>query len=140
MSRFLQDSRSRALPRCVLSLCALCLGSSLLRADGPALTAVEVFPPDINLATSRGRQTFVVKATYADGITRDVTTQAKVAVANPALVRLNKTAAYPVADGATELRVEFGGKTVSVPVKVKDARVERPISFKLDVMPVFMKA
>src|SRR5262249_34873671 len=53
---------------------------------------------------------------------------------------LDKMTLYPLADGATALNVEFGGKTVSVPVKVKDAKVERPISFKLDVMPVFMKA
>src|SRR5207302_6934171 len=34
----------------------------------------------------------------------------------------------------------FGGRTVHVPVKVKDAKVDRPISFKLDVMPIFMAA
>ena len=50
-------------------------------AQGPALTTLEVFPPDISLTTSRARQAFVVKGTYADGITRDVTTQAKVTVA-----------------------------------------------------------
>ena len=36
--------------------------------------------------------------------------------------------------------VEFGGQAVTAPVKVKDAKVDRPISFKLDVMPVFMKS
>jgi hypothetical protein len=109
-------------------------------AQAPALTALEVFPSDVNLHTGRGRQSFVVKATYADGITRDVTADAKTTLANPALVRLEKNVLYPAADGATELKVEFGGKAVAVPVQVKDARVDRPISFKLDVMPVFMKA
>src|SRR6202007_3033858 len=47
---------------------------------------------------------------------------------------------FPVADGTTEMKVEFGGRSVTVPVKIKDAKVDRPISFKLDVMPVFMKA
>ncbi|HEV3117817.1 MAG TPA: DUF1549 and DUF1553 domain-containing protein [Gemmataceae bacterium] len=104
------------------------------------LSAVEVFPPEINLATSRARQMFIVKATYADGITRDVTAEAKATFANPALARLEKNVVYPVADGATQLKVEFGGQAFSIPIKIQAAKVDRPISFKLDVMPVFMKA
>ena len=43
-------------------------------------------------------------------------------------------------DGTTELKVEFEGQTVTVPVTVKDAKADRPISFRRDVMPVFMRA
>jgi hypothetical protein len=106
----------------------------------PALANVEVFPGDINLNTSRGRQPFVVKATFADGLTRDVTAEAKATFANPALVKLEKNVITPVADGATSMNVEYGGRAIAVPVTVKAAKEERPISFKLDVMPVFMKA
>ena len=107
-------------------------------AQSATLSAVEVFPPDINLFTSRGRQTFVVQAIYADGITRDVSREAKVTFATPNVVKLAGNVLTPVADGATAMKVEFDGRAVSVPVKVKDAKVERPISFKLDVMPIFM--
>jgi hypothetical protein len=129
------------LPR-VLTATVLCVSAlgGVARADAPPLSNVEVFPQDINLYTSRGRQSYVVRATYADGITRDVTAEAKATFANPALVKREKNVVYPVADGATELRVEFGGRSITVPVKVKDAKTDRPISFKLDVMPVFMKA
>jgi hypothetical protein len=109
-------------------------------ADGPILANLQVFPPDIKLQTNRGRQSFVVQASNSDGITRDVTTEAKAVLANPALAKLDKNLLYPQADGTTELKIEFGGKTVAVAVNVKDAKVDRPISFKLDVMPVFMKA
>src|SRR5262249_25265493 len=98
------------------------------------------YPPDIDLTTVRDRQSLVVQASFADGLTRDVTAEAKFTLANPALARLDANVVHPVADGATELKVEFGGKTVAVPVKVKDAEADRPISFKLDVMPVFMRA
>src|SRR5438309_753931 len=74
----------------------------------PALANVEVFPADINLNTSRGRQSFVVKATFADGLTRDVTVEAKATFANPALVKLEKNVLTPVADGATAMNVEYG--------------------------------
>ncbi|HJT77569.1 MAG TPA: DUF1549 and DUF1553 domain-containing protein [Gemmataceae bacterium] len=124
----------------IVSLLALALLAGTAPAAEPALTTLAVFPPDVSLLTARSRQTLVVQATYADGITRDVTAEAKLTLANPALARLDKGTLYPTADGATELRAEFGGKAATVPVKVKDAKADRPISFKLDVMPVFMRA
>ncbi|HEV3081968.1 MAG TPA: DUF1549 domain-containing protein, partial [Gemmataceae bacterium] len=120
-------------------LCIVCLTDTAF-AETPAPTNLQVFPPDIKLQTNRGRQSFVVQATYADGITRDVTAEAKSALGNPALAKLDKNLLYPQADGTTDLKIEFHGRTVAVPVNVKDAKVDRPISFKLDVMPVFMKA
>src|SRR5437764_12011163 len=91
---------------------------------GPAaLSDLQVFPPDISLFTSRGRQTFVVQAVHADGITRDVTAQAKVNPANPSLVKLDRNVVLPVAAGTTELVVEFGGRTVKVPAEAKAAKV-----------------
>ncbi len=61
-------------------------------------------------------------------------------MANSRLARLQRGVVFPVADGKTELRVTFGGRTLSVPVEVSKADTTLPISFKLDVMPVFMKA
>lgn len=113
--------------------------SGIAVAQAP-MTSLEVFPPDINLETARDRQSFIVQAWFADGLSRDVTAEAKVAVANPALVKLNSNVVYPVADGATEMTVEWGGKSVKLPIKVSAAPIDRPISFKLDVMPVFMRA
>ena len=113
---------------------------SFASAQAPTLSMLEVFPPDITLNTARGRQTFVIKATQADGITRDVTAQATLRLANPALVKLEKNLLTPRADGTTDLIVEHGGRAQTVPVKVTSAKDDRPISFKLDVMPVFMKA
>lgn len=123
----------------IFATLALGLLAGSTAAQAPALASLEVSPPDVNLFTARGQQMFVVQATYADGITRDVTAEAKASLANPALCKLDKNLLTPLADGATELKVEFGGKAVSVPVKVKDAKVDRPISFKLDVMPIFMR-
>src|SRR5262245_17601019 len=119
---------------------ALVLASTLGTAASQSPAALEVFPPDVNLETARDRQSFVVQAWFADGLARDVTAEAKVTVANPALVKLDNNVVLPAADGATEMTVEWGGKAVKVPVKVTAALVDRPISFKLDVMPVFMRS
>ena len=45
----------------------------------------------------------------------------------------------PLADGDAQLKVEWQGQSVEVPVKVEQAAVDQAISFRLDVMPVFMK-
>ena len=122
-------------------LTALVLAISLGNANAQSpLASLEVFPPDVNLETSRDQQSFIVQAWFADGLSRDVTAEAKVAFANAALVKLEANVVKPVADGQTQMSVSWGGKTVTLPVKVKDAKTDRPVSFKLDVMPVFMRS
>lgn len=106
----------------------------------PKPAEIHVFPPDVHLTTARDRQSLVVQARYHDGLTRDITSDAKFSVANAALVRLDKDTLYPVADGDTKLTAEYAGLKVTLPVTVKQAKVDPAISFKLDVMPVFMKA
>ncbi len=120
---------------CLPALCVLCAlcGESFAQP-------IAVYPPDINLETSRDRQSFVVQLTQPDGITRDVTAQARVNFTNPSLVKLDKFTVLPVSDGTTEMVVTLGSQTVKVPVKVTKAKEDRAISFKQDVMPVFMRA
>ena len=105
-----------------------------------ALASVAVYPGEIQLTTARDRQAIVVQATYADGITRDVTNDCAFALENPALVNRKGAVFTPAADGTTKLAVSFGGKTQAVPVKVSQAKENPPLSFRLDVMPVFMRA
>jgi hypothetical protein len=122
----------------ILSCSLLLLSAAPLWAAD--LAELRVTPPDVNLATALDRQGIVVQAVFTDGITRDVTDQATWTLANPALVRREGNTLHPVADGTTELKIEFNGQAKTLPVKVEQAAVTRPISFKLDVMPVFMKA
>ena len=74
-----------------------------LPAAQPATMKLAVYPPDINLETSRDRQSFVVQLTQPDGITRDVTDLAQVSLANAALAKLDKNVLLPLADGTTEM-------------------------------------
>jgi hypothetical protein len=124
---------------CGVVLCLIGLNAQS-QNPGVPLERLEVFPPEINLNTTRDWQSIVVQAIYADGITCDVTSQAKLTVANPAIVRIERSIFRPATDGQTDLVVEYGGKTVTRKITVKDAGVDRAISFKLDVMPVFMRA
>ncbi len=104
------------------------------------LVSLEVFPGDVSLTTARDRQSIVVQATYADGITRDVTAQSTITLADPRLARREGATFYPTLDGSTTLAVSHGGKSATIPLKVAQAAVSPPLSFRLDIMPVFMRA
>jgi hypothetical protein len=123
----------------VLTVCSG-LAAAQAPVPAPAVTSLVVSPPEVNLSTIRARSSFVVQATYSDGLTRDVTDKATVKLANSALCKLDKNVLTPLADGVTDLVVEHGGRAITVPVSVKDAKADRPISFKLDVMPIFRRS
>ncbi len=109
-------------------------------AHGEAtITKINVFPSDVELSTSRDRQPLVVMATRSDGVTIDVTAQATLTPTNAAVVRFDGPMIYPVADGEAAIQVEYAGHSAQVPLVVKQATVDRPVSFKLDVMPIFMR-
>ena len=131
------------LTRCI-ALLALTSGLFLTslaaaRAESP-LAELRVYPPEVQLNTQRDRQSYIVQAVYEDGLTRDVTSEATVSLGDASLVRQEGHTLLPAHDGSTELKVAFGGKELAVPVVVSAAQSERPISFRLDVMPVFMKS
>ena len=132
--------RSQKITTLFLSACLLAAGGLLHAAAESGATTVEVFPADVNLKFLRDKQTLVVRTTEANGVNRDVTAEAKFILADPGKAKIEKGVVYPVADGQTTLKVEYQGKTIEVPVKVEEAKTDQPVSFRLDVMPVFMKA
>ena len=120
-------------------LIALVAAPIVAMAAPKELVDVQVYPKDANIFTQRGKQSLVLQAKYSDSTTRDVTAEAKYTFADPKFAKLDKGTLLPLADGETTLKIEFGGRTLSVPVKVKDAAKERPVTFSMDVMPVFTK-
>ncbi len=126
--------------RSLLTLCVLSVSAMTSQAAESTLTKLVVAPADVTLTTAKDRQLITIQAHYSDGLTRDVAAEAKVTVANPALVRQNGTDFFPIADGQSEIKVEFGGQTVMVPLKVEQATEVPAVSYKLDIMPIFMKA
>jgi Protein of unknown function (DUF1549)/Protein of unknown function (DUF1553) len=118
-----------------------CLGFGVWSLSAaPALTDLQCYPTNVNLSSAKSTQRLVVQATYADGITRDVTDQASLKLTNSKIVRLDRSHLSPIADGQTELHVSYKGRKLSIPISVSYSTNQPAISFRLDVMPVFMKA
>src|SRR5262245_65177333 len=98
-----------------------------------ALKSLTVFPERVNLDGPRDEQRLVVLGEYADGrrwdLTREATftpSAAKVAKADGGVVR-------PVGDGVAVVTARAGGQSVNVPVTVKRATAEVPVSFSREV-------
>ncbi|NOY41171.1 MAG: DUF1549 domain-containing protein [Planctomycetes bacterium] len=126
--------------RGVQSFClVLALLGGQVYAEGPAWTSLTVYPPQISLATSNDYQNIVVVATRADGITADVTSEAELTLPEGSPAKLEGATLRPQADGETKLVAKFGGLETSVAVAVARATEKRPVSYMLDVMPVFTR-
>ncbi|MCS7466084.1 DUF1549 and DUF1553 domain-containing protein [Stieleria sp. ICT_E10.1] len=102
--------------------------------------SIRVYPPNIDLTTARDHQSVIVQSVFADGITEDVTDQTTFSLGDATLARLESNVIYPKTDGSTELKVEYASHQTVLPVVVKDSGSLPPVSFKLDVMPIFMRA
>jgi hypothetical protein len=122
----------------ILALAIALLAVASLRADDTV--KFEIYPSDVQLFTSRSEQSLVCRVVQSDGVTRDVTDQVQWIVPDSNIIKMDHNVARPISDGKGELKVKFENQTAIVPVTVKDAKVERPISFRLDVMPVFLRA
>ena len=99
----------------------------------------EVFPNEVNLKFLRDRQSVVCRFTEPNGVHRNVTTAAKFSFTDSSKAKIENGTVLPLADGETKLRVEYNGQTVEVPVKVEAIKEDPAVSFRNDVMPVFMR-
>jgi hypothetical protein len=131
---------SRALHAALLLASVAPLAARAAHAADEPVGRLAIHPPEIALTTARDRQSVVVQLVEAGGLTRDVTLEAALAVESEAPVRLEGPVLHPVADGDTTLTASFGGLTASVPVHVERAAEHPELSFRLDVLPVFMRA
>lgn len=106
----------------------------------PQLTKVEIFPDKYTLETARDFHRVVVMATFNDATTRDVTMFSNLHVADSNVAKLEQDVLKPVAEmGTTELVASLGGQTVKATISVKDGKKDRPVSYHLDVMPVWLR-
>lgn len=106
----------------------------------PSLQKLEIFPDKFALETQRDYHRVVVMATFADATTRDVTRFSNLHLADTKVAQLDGDTLKPVsAAGSTDLVAKLGSQSVKVPVTVTDGTKDRPVSFHLDVMPIFLR-
>jgi hypothetical protein len=124
----------------ILMVALIALWSAPLIAAPAELVDLKVYPKKIPLRRAGSLQNIIVVAHYQDGATVDVSADAKKSWSKSGVAELHKsTTVTATADGQADLIVQFQNKTVKVPVTVTEIGQARPISFKLDIMPVLTK-
>ena len=104
------------------------------------ISELQAFPPEIHLEDHSDHQSVVVQGLLADGSTRDLTSLASISVTDKSIARYQDGSVSAQSDGQTTLKVRYGQKELTIPITTTQAKLERPISFHKDVMPVLMKA
>jgi Protein of unknown function (DUF1549)/Protein of unknown function (DUF1553) len=102
-------------------------------------TKLEVFPTNIQLASSNDLRHLVVTGMDATGNQRDWTHDCQITSANPAIAKVEGNRVLPVADGATELTIEVGTVRQMIPVQVTNATQPRRTQFENEVLVALSK-
>jgi hypothetical protein len=106
----------------------------------PSIQSIEPFPKAISLETKNDFHKIIAIAHFDDAATRDISRQAKFTLADHGIADLADGTLTPLKDGATTLTISYRGHSTEIPIIVKNAEQERPVSFHLDVMPVLTAA
>ncbi|MFM8984961.1 MAG: DUF1549 domain-containing protein, partial [Planctomycetia bacterium] len=126
-----------------LAVAAGWLATAVTAAAAAEIVGIEAYPPQLRLDSARDRQRIVVQARAADGRMFDVTAAAEIALSDGTLAAIDRPAGSvvlrPLADGDATVRVAHAGHVRELPLRVVSASSDPPLSFRLDVMPVFAR-
>ncbi len=109
-------------------------------AEPVKLVSLAVYPPAIQLDHKADWQRVVLVGTYSNGETRDLTAGAAISPGAEPLAVWDGHALRPVKNGEGAITLSVEGQTAGARLVVRGVEKERPISFRNDVIPVFMKA
>ena len=101
---------------------------------------LDAYPSSISLTSNKDFNSFVLVATYDNGVTRDVTGQSNFVLSDPNIASIKDHLLLPKSDGNTKLKASYQGLNTEIAITVSKAKENREVSFNLDVMPVFLKA
>jgi hypothetical protein len=126
-----------------LAVAAGWLATAVTAAAAAEIVGIEAYPPQLRLDSARDRQRIVIQARAVDGRTFDVTAAAEIALSNGTLAAIDRpdgrVVLRPLADGDATVRVAHAGHVRELPLRVVSASSDPPLSFRLDVMPVFAR-
>ncbi len=105
----------------------------------PTPTTTNVVPAVVTLSDPKSRQQMVVTGIDSAGQTRDWTRDAQFLIGNPEIVELRGTVLFPKANGTTDLVVQSGVQTVTVPVTVTGMETPHRTAFENEVLVALSK-
>jgi hypothetical protein len=102
-------------------------------------SALRIFPEKASLAEPGRQQSFVAQLVETDGRTQDVTSKVRWTVTGPGKWDGKSAKLRGEKAGEIALTAELNGQTLAIPIEVK-ATGTAGVSFRREVMPIFMRA
>lgn len=119
---------------------AFIASSVSIRAEQlPISGNIQAVPSALKLIHHRHEHSLTISGRTADGFAVDLSKQATLTSADPTIATIENGWVKPLKSGQTQITVQAAGQTVQVPVVVELPAVERPYSFRHEVMPVLSK-
>lgn len=113
--------------------------AGVLLSVASARAELQVSPAVISLDRPEASQQILVTEVEGDR-RRDVTREARFEIAAPAIASISADGLLrPATEGATQLTVKFGDKSVNVPITVSRLLNPVPVSFVNEVQPILTK-
>ncbi len=122
-----------------LAGCLLIVTSAVADQPQPISGNIQAVPPALKLIHHRHEHSLTVSGRTAEGFAVDLSQQAVLTSADPAIAVVENGWVKPLKSGQTQITVQAAGQTVQVPVVVELPVAERPYSFRHEVMPVMSK-
>jgi hypothetical protein len=103
------------------------------------LTTLDVTPAEVELSSSRGTRQVLVRGTYRDGTTRDLTLFATWQPADAAIAEVARGRVVARGEGDMRLAVRVGDLTREIAVRVRGFAQPDPVGFRTEVLPVLTR-
>ncbi|MSO22140.1 MAG: DUF1553 domain-containing protein [Acidobacteria bacterium] len=98
--------------------------------ESPRLLALRLVPPKATLWGSGASQRFLALGEYSDGISRDVTSQAKLSISDTRVARLDPSGSLAfLSEGRVIFRAELAGQVADAQVEVRKSGFEEALGF-----------
>jgi hypothetical protein len=138
--------QTKQIARMALAL-AFFVAPALANAKESAFTAVRLAmeapgaKDSLLLKGADARRQVLVTATDASGAVRDFTSKTSFEISPSGIARVEKSGLLiPVADGDATLKAkDANGLTATLPIHVRASKIEAPINFANQIVPIFTK-
>lgn len=114
-------------------------GLAFSAAPVGALKDLEVYPKQIKLDGPRSQQRVGVLGVFPNQ-KWELSSKAKYRCEDEKIATVDETGIVrPMGDGETQLLVEYGGKTITVPITVANARTDSLVDFTKEIVPILTR-
>lgn len=123
-----------------LAIVAFGVSEQAVASDSNAAPSLTATPQQLTFTVPESSSQILVGATSA-GKTVDLTHSASYSSQDPQVARVNERGqVVPVADGQTQIVIQSGEATLTVPVSIQGLSQPAPISFQNEIVPILSKA